>query len=367
MKNDSRFGFVRVATAQPEAKVANCFFNLEHHFSMMERAQKEGADVLLFPELSLTAYTVGVMFQQEALQQAALESLELLRNSGAKLFSGLLVVGCPLILDNALFNCAVLIQEGKYLGVVPKSFIPNYKEFVEKRWFAEAATAFSKQIMLGGEMVPFGTDLVFRAVNMRKLVVGVEICEDLWGPIPPSSLLALHGATLLLNLSASNELIGKAEYRKSLVIGQSAKCIAAYAYASCGTSESTTDVAFSGHCLIAENGLSLAESERFQLGDNFLVADVDIDRLVNDRLRTNSFNDTIRHFGLQREMREVYFRVAPSFAVMANKPDKKLRRYVDAIRLCRPITNVSTPAARKSSISRSAVWASAFHISIFPT
>jgi NAD+ synthase (glutamine-hydrolysing) len=331
MKNNSRFGFVRVATAQPAAKIGNCTFNLQEHLLVMADAQKAGVDVLLLYELSITSYSLGVLFQQEVLQQAALDALEKLRIEGAKVFSGLVVVGCPIFVDNGLYNCAVLLQGGRYLGVVPKSFIPNYKEFTEKRWFAEACTARSKEVMLGKVMVPFGTDLLFRANTLRKLVIGVEICEDLWGPIPPSSLQALNGATLLLNLSASNELIGKAEYRRSLVVGQSARCIAAYAYACAGPlDESTTDTVLSGHAMIAENGAILAESKRFGDGDKLLVADVDIDRLTLDRGRTNSFNDTLRNYGLAHDVREVFFTLDPAFATMRNLPDSRLRRYVDA-------------------------------------
>src|SRR5262249_50751756 len=163
---------------------------------------------------------------------------------------------------------------GRILGVVPKSFIPNYKEFYERRWFAAAATARSRRVALLGEEVPFGTDLLFDATDVEGLLVGVEICEDLWVPIPPSSYQALHGATLLLNLSASNEVIGKAAYRRQLVVNQSGRCMAAYAYASCGVWESTTDVVFGGHCLIAENGTLLAESQRFQRDSTLVLTDV---------------------------------------------------------------------------------------------
>ena len=331
MKNNSRFGFVRVATARPEAKIGNCTFNAKSHLSAMKDAQKEGVDVLLFPELSVTTYSLGVLFQQEALQQSALDALETIRVKGAKSFSGLIAVGCPIFLDNALYNCVVFLQEGRYLGVVPKSFIPNYKEFTEKRWFAEAATVRSSEVQLGKEMVPFGSDLVFRANTMHKLLVGAEICEDLWGPIPPSAVQALLGCTLLLNASASNELIGKADYRRSLVVGQSARCIAAYAYACAGPlDETSTDTVLSGHCMIAENGSMIKESQRFGDGDRLTVGDIDIDRLVNDRMRTNSFNDTLRHYGLKPACREVFFNLNPVFAPLRGISNGKMKRYIDA-------------------------------------
>src|SRR5581483_9066953 len=179
---------------------------------------------------------------------------------------------------------AAVIHRGKLLGLVPKSFIPNYKEFYEGRWFSAAATAHSHEVVLHGERVPFGTDRLFAADDVDGLTLGVEICEDLWVPIPPSSHQALAGAMVLVNLSASNEVIGKAAYRRQLVVNQSGRCMAAYAYASCGVHESTTDVVFGGHCLVAENGTPLAESRRFAREEALLVADVDLDRLRVDRL-----------------------------------------------------------------------------------
>src|SRR6202040_3378093 len=183
------------------------------------------------------------------------------------------VVGLPLAVDDQVFNCAALLHRGRVLGVVPKSFIPNYKEFYEGRWFSAAATARSREIVLNGETVPFGTDFLFDATDVEGFLLGVEICEDLWAPVPPSAFQARRGATVLVNLSASNEVIGKANYRRQLVVNQSGRCIAAYVYASCGVWESTTDVVFGGHCLIAENGTLLAESRRFQRDDALLVAD----------------------------------------------------------------------------------------------
>ena len=191
----------------------------------------------------------------------ALAALARLLEAGS-VFSGLAVVGLPLAVDDQVFNCAAVLQQGQLLGLVPKSFIPNYKEFYEGRWFAAAATARSRQILLAGAEVPFGTGQLFAASDVEGLVVGVEICEDLWVPIPPSSHQALSGATVLVNLSASNEVIGKANYRRQLVLNQSGRCMAAYVYAACGVWESTTDVVFGGHCLIAENGRLAAESPR---------------------------------------------------------------------------------------------------------
>ncbi len=204
------------------------------------------------------------------------------------------------MVDDLLFNCAAVLHRGRLLGMVPKSFLPNYKEFYEARWFAPAIKASRREVVVAGQTVSFGTDRLFAAEDVDGLIVGVEICEDLWVPAPPSSAQALAGATVLVNLSASNEVIGKANYRRQLVLNQSGRCMAAYVYASCGVGESTTDLVFGGHCLIAENGTLLAESPRFQREDALLLADVDLDRLRADRQRTNSFLDAHLYPGHDR-------------------------------------------------------------------
>lgn len=298
-------GFLRVAAAAPALRVADCAYNAERIVVLMARAEQEGVSVLVFPEMSLTGYTCADLFQQMTLQQSALEALDRIRNAGAEKFSGLTVVGLPVVIDDLLFNCAAVLQGGRLLGVVPKSFIPNYKEFYERRWFAPAANAHSQHVKIAGQSVPFGQDLLFVADG--GIVIGVEICEDLWVPVPPSCFQALQGAMVLLNLSASNEVIGKANYRRQLVINQSGRCLAAYVYASCGVWESTTDVLFGGHCLIAENGVLLAESARFQREETLLVQDIDIDRLRGERTRTNSFGDQQFNEVSPREFRRIVF------------------------------------------------------------
>jgi NAD+ synthase (glutamine-hydrolysing) len=321
-------GFLRVAAATPALRVADCDYNAEQVLALMARAEAERVAVLVFPELSLTGYTCADLFQHAALQRAALEALARLLREGAAAFSGLAVVGLPLAVDDQVFNCAAVLHRGTLLGVVPKSFIPNYKEFYEGRWFAAAATARSREVVVGGAAVPFGTDRLFAARGDgagEGLTVGVEVCEDLWVPMPPSSAQALAGATVLLNLSASNEVIGKAAYRRQLVVNQSGRCMAAYVYASCGVWESTTDVVFGGHCLIAENGTLLAESKRFQREPSLLVADVDLDRLRADRVRTNSFGDAALYAGPRREFSLVGFRLDGQ-----GPPPADLRRTVDA-------------------------------------
>jgi NAD+ synthase (glutamine-hydrolysing) len=317
-------GFLRVAAASPVLRVADCAFNAERVLALMARAEAERVSVLVFPELSITGYTCADLFQQIELQRGALDALSHVVKQSAAAFRGLAVVGVPIAVDDQLFNCAALVHRGRVLAVVPKSFIPNYKEFYEGRWFAAAATARSDEITLNGARVPFGTNFLFDATDVEGLVVGVEICEDLWVPIPPSSHQALRGATVLVNLSASNEVIGKANYRRQLVVNQSGRCIAAYVYSSCGVWESTTDVVFGGHCLVAENGSLLAESKRFQRDDLLLTADVDLDRLRIDRIRTNSFGDAGLYVGAVLDYARLPFELG------RGEPPADLLRAVDA-------------------------------------
>jgi NAD+ synthase (glutamine-hydrolysing) len=301
------YGFLRVAAATPMLRVADCPFNVERIVAMMSRAEIEGVALLVFPELSLTGYTCADLFQQTTLHKGALAALQRVTVASNEVFSGLAIVGLPLVVDDQLFNCAVLCHRGRMLGVVPKSFLPNYKEFYERRWFAAAATARSREIVLNGQRVPFGTDQLFDVADVDGLRIGIEICEDLWVPIPPSSYQALRGATVLVNLSASNDLIAKSAYRRQLVVNQSGRCIAAYVYAACGVGESTTDVVFGGHSLIAENGTLLAESRRFQREDSLLITDVDLDRLRGDRLQMNSFGDAQLYVSPSYEFRVLSF------------------------------------------------------------
>lgn len=315
-RNES-FGFVRVGTATPIVKVANCTFNAQETAKVMKRASRKGVQVLFFPELGITSYTCADLFQQAPLLDGAIEALEIVLKASEREFSGLTFVGMPIEVDDQLFNCAVALSRGKILGVVPKSCIPNYKEFYEDRWFQPAANARSTEIKLLGQTVPFGADLLFEAEDFKGLVVGAEICEDLWMPIPPSSFLALHGATVIGNLSASNELIGKADYRRDLVKNQSARCIAAYAYTSAGVHESTTDVVFGGHQLIAESNKVLVDGGRFERESTLNFTDIDLDRIRIDRLRTNSFGDSTTHLQLAKPYRRVTFKVA--------KPAKRFR------------------------------------------
>jgi NAD+ synthase (glutamine-hydrolysing) len=300
-------GFVRVAAASPPLRVANVDFNAQRTLDYLGSARQRGIDVIVFPELGLTGYTCNDLFSQKPLQTAARDTLQTIADATGGAFGGLVIVGLPMCIDDQVFNCAAVLANGRILGIVPKTYLPTYKEFYDARYFAPSSTAVSKSIRLSDEEVPFGTDLLFAADNVDGLIVGVEICEDLWVSVPPSSIQCLHGATVLTNLSASNETIAKANYRRQLVGNQSARCIGAYVYSAAGVGESTQDIVFGGHSLIAENGTILTESTRFSAGENLIVADVDIDRLRFNRAQTTSFHDAVLEAGFRREYRRMPF------------------------------------------------------------
>jgi NAD+ synthase (glutamine-hydrolysing) len=317
-------GFVRVAAAVPPLALAEPAANADRCLELLTQAGKSETAVAVFPELALSGYTCHDLFHQPTLLTSAVAALEDLVGRAAKVFSGLGVVGLPLLVGDAVFNCAAVFQNGRVLGIVPKSYLANHKEYYDARYFAPAAHAAADSVTLpSGAIVPFGTDLLFEARGVPGFVVGIEICEDLWVPVPPSCRQALAGATILLNLSASNELIGKAAYRRQLVIGQSGRCMAAYVYCSSGVHESTQDIVFGGHCLIAENGALLAESDRFRRDGFVLAADVDIDRVRADRWSTMSFGQSVHVACNERPFRRV------PFEAELNAPAKLLRT-VDA-------------------------------------
>ncbi|MDQ2734666.1 MAG: NAD(+) synthase [Pseudomonadota bacterium] len=306
-RNPYRHDFVRVAVAVPRLRVAAPVFNAAESVALIERAAAEGAVLVAFPELGLSAYTCDDLFHQRALLDACEVALASLAEATRKT-NIVAVVGLPLRLDHLLFNCAAVVFGGRVLGVVPKTYLPNYGEFYEARQFNAADHALSEEIRLGGELVPFGNDLLFQAANLPLLKFHVEICEDLWVPIPPSSLAALAGATVLVNLSASNITIGKSDYRHLLVAQQSARCLAAYLYSSAGAGESTTDLAWDGQALICESGDLLAQSERFVDGSHLITADVDLGRVSRERMRQNTFGQSIaRHKAELANFRHVEF------------------------------------------------------------
>ncbi len=281
-------GLLRVAVISPDLRVADVDFNVQATIDALQRARDAGARLALFPELGLTGYSCGDLFRQAHLLEAALQGLGQLIAATAQL-EITAVVGLPWALDGRLFDCAAVISHGRLLGLVPKTHLPNYSEFYEQRWFSPAHVATSEQVVIAGQAVPFGASLLFVAEDMPDCVLGVEICEDLWAVEPPSGRLAQAGATIILNPSASPEQLGKADYRRALVQQQSARCIAAYLYAGAGPAESTTDVVYSGHALICENGTLLAETERFRFGTQMAIADLDLQRLQHDRRLNTSY------------------------------------------------------------------------------
>ena len=279
------YGFVKVAAAVPLVQVADCFYNIEKIEGLMRQASEKGVQIIAFPELSVTGYTCLDLFAQQTLLNGAEEALLQLVSNTADL-DILTIVGVPLRTENRLINAAVVFQKGAIRGVVPKTYLPNYKEFQEQRWFTSATELRESTISIGEEEYPMGSHLLFRS---GRLTAGIEICEDLWVPVPPSSLLAMEGANIIFNLSASNELIGKHAYLRSLICQQSARCMAGYVYASSGFGESSTDLVFAGNGIIAENGNLLAESPRFTMEEQLVISEIDIETLQNDRQVNTSF------------------------------------------------------------------------------
>ena len=279
-------GFVRVAAASPALKVADCDYNTDEIIKLINKAEEDNISAIVFPELSITAYTCGDLFLQSLLLEEALKSLNRICDATGNL-SIVALVGLPIAVSNRLYNMAVVVSGGRVMGAVPKMFLPNYNEFYEKRWFSSSEELKEKTITLCNRSVPVGVDLVFKT---QMFNFSIEVCEDLWTPIPPSSISCLNGAEVIFNLSASNETTGKHLYRKSLVSQQSARCISGYVYAASGNGESTTDIIFAGSSMIAENGSILAEGERFSFDSKVAVADIDIDRLRIDRLKNKSFS-----------------------------------------------------------------------------
>ena len=302
-----RHGFVRVAVATPAVRVGDPVFNLEGTVSLMREAAKRKALLAVFPELGLSAYSCEDLFHQQALIRGAEQALErLLVQTRALPLAAL--VGLPVLIDSQLYNCAALVCRGRLLGVMPKTHLPNYREFYELRQFTPGEVCLKHAVTLAGQKVPFGTDLLFRLDEEPRFVLFTEICEDLWVPAPPSSFAALAGATVIANLSASNVLVAKHEYRDALAANQSARCMAAYLYSAAGVGESTTDLAWDGHGMIHENGTLLAESRRFADAPQITVADIDLDRLAADRMRQNTFAESARrHAAEVARFREITF------------------------------------------------------------
>ena len=277
------YGFVKVAAAVPRVKIADCNFNAKQLESLIAVADGKGVQIITFPEMCITAYTCGDLFgQQLLLEEAEMALMQILNNT--RQLDIISILGMPVIVNSTVINAAVVIQKGKVLGVVPKTYLPNYKEFYEQRWFTSALQVAETSVRLCGQIIPMGTNLLFETSDT---IFGIEICEDLWSTIPPSSTLALQGAEIIFNLSADNEGIGKNSYLRSLISQQSARCISGYVFSSCGFGESTTDVVFAGNGLIYENGSQLAHNDRFSFEEQLIISEIDVEYLRAE-LRINT-------------------------------------------------------------------------------
>jgi NAD+ synthase (glutamine-hydrolysing) len=284
-----QLGYVRIAAALPGLRVADIDFNTTAIIDTIEKAGELGVQVLAFPEMAITGYTLGDLVQHQTLLQKAREALDRLLEKSAA--TGLVVIaGLPLVVEQKIFNCAAVLNSGRVLGVVPKTFLPTYKEFYEDRWFASGSDRRSDVIELAGQNVPFGTDILFKLKGIEHGIIGVEICEDLWLPLSPHEYQALAGATVLVNLSASNEILGKADWRRIMLASESGRCTAASCYVSSGIGESSNDVIYSGHAILAENGMILRESRRLSTETQLVIADIDLERLAHDRRVLTSFS-----------------------------------------------------------------------------
>jgi len=283
-------GFVRAAICTPAVTIADPEANAARTIALARRADGQGAAVTLFPELGLSSYTSDELFFQQPLLDRVEASVLALVAATADLTS-VVVFGAPLRNAGRLYNTAVVAHRGRVLGIVPKSYLPNYREFYEKRYFASGATLAGRTIRLGDTDIPFGVDLIFRANDLSAFTLGVEICEDLWAPVAPSTHAALAGATVLLNLSASNVTVGKAELRRALCRAHAIRTISAYLYSAAGGGESTTDLAWDGHAIVCDDHGFVAESERFSNGEDILIADLDVERLLQERMKVNSWGD----------------------------------------------------------------------------
>lgn len=315
--NHLQSDFIRVAAAVPTVRPADVGANLASIREVLRQAAKEGARVVVLPELCLTGYTCADLFHQPYLLKSAEWALADLLPDCAGM---LVAIGLPVRVSGHIFNCAAIVTDGHLAGVVPKTYLPSTHEFYESRWFASALEATETEVTLAGMTVPFGNDLIFDLGN--GAVVGVEICEDMWTANPPSTRQTLRGANIVLNLSGSNELVGKTEYRRSLVLGQSARCLSAYVYSGAGVGESTTDLVFGGHALVAENGALLAEGRRFERSPQVTVADVDIGFLDYERSANYAFRQAGASVGTVR-------RVAVEVRQQADDNKLRLLRLVD--------------------------------------
>ena len=314
-----KYGFVKVAAAIPAVKVADCKFNAQQIDTQIAIADGKGVQIIVFPELCITGYSCADLFGQTLLlEEAEIALMQIMNNT--RQMDIISIVGMPLVVNSTLMNCAVVLQKGKILGIVPKTYLPNYKEFSEQRWFTSASTHTETNIRLCGQNVPFGTSLLF---DTAETCFGIEICEDVWAPIPPSSILAMKGAEIIFNLSANNESIGKHNYLRSLLSQQSARCLGGYVFSSCGFGESTTDVVFGGNGLIYENGTLLTASERFSLKEQLIISEIDVERIRNERRVNTTFSANMAQF---KEQTAIHINTE-----QVNQRDLILTRAIDAL------------------------------------
>ncbi|GAA0729058.1 NAD(+) synthase [Clostridium malenominatum] len=343
-----KYDFINVAAACPVTNVCDIKFNVDNIKISILDALKENVKFIVFPELSVTSYSCGDLFLNGSFLSKAMDGIE-----NICLFSKdkdiLIAVGAPLIFKDSLYNAAFIIYEGKILGIVPKSFVPNYSEFYEKRWFSEGLHIKNEEVNLNFQKnIPFGVDLIF---NSYPFNFGIEVCEDLWVTIPPSSYLSLKGANIIANLSASNEIVSKASYRKDLVKSQSGRCVCGYVYSSAGVFESSSDLLFSGHLLIGENGSILKENERFERKGNIIVSSIDVDKLIKERIKNTSFKDNERNISFH--VREIEF----SFKNLDFKMNRSIEKHpfvphnINARNdRCKEIFNIQSSALAKRMI-----------------
>jgi len=311
-------GYIRVASAVPKLSVGDCTYNAREIVKVIDMCNKKGVKAMVFPELCLTGYTCGDLFFQSTLLQESESALDIILNN-TKHIDILIFLGMPIIASNQIFNCAVAIYKGCIKGVVPKIFLPNSGEFMEKRWFASGSDLILSEIYLCNQWVPIGIDIIFEFPKIPQLKIGVEICQDIWAAIPPSTYQALHGANVIFNLSASNEVAEKEEIRRDMILSHSARLTLAYIYSSSGMYESTTDLVFGGHTIICENGYILSEGEKFLKETSFIYNDIDVNLLVNHRIKDkSSFTEQLR-INNQRSFRNIPIQINNESDYMLNR------------------------------------------------
>jgi NAD+ synthase (glutamine-hydrolysing) len=308
IKLSQDLGYLRIGAAVPMLRIADVDFNVKSIIELIKQAATEGVQALCFPEMAVTGYTLGDLVQHQALLKKAENGLNDILLTCHDL-PMLIIVGMPLTVEQKIFNSAVVINRGRILGAIPKTYLPNYKEFYDARWFESAADSHTTVIELANQIVPFGADILFRLKDIHSALIGIEICEDLWVPFAPHEYQSAAGASVLFNLSASNEVLGKADWRRTLVTSESGRCLASYCYVSSGVGESSNDMIFGGHVIIAEDGLILKESQRLQEDPQLIISDIDLDRLAFDRRAGVTFQDSTRNFKpfriIESEIRDI--------------------------------------------------------------